>query len=127
MTVANQDNAGVTVGESSQVLYARVSTFHVEQQHMPSVIEALDASLGTLNHSAGYKGLLCLEHEGVRNQLLIITLWDEVGLASSAQEAGDAMALISDVTNSGVSSRTYEVLGLIPGPDGIPNVPLTGI
>jgi hypothetical protein len=94
---------------------------------MPSVIDSLNLSREKLNHSSGYKGLLCLEHDGVRNQVLIITLWDADGLASSAQEDGDAMALISDVTDSGVSSRAYEVPGFVPSRDGIPNVPLTGI
>lgn len=107
------------------MLYARVSTFHVEQDHMPQVIEALNTSLAKLNHSPGYKGLLCLELDGVRNQIVIITLWNAVGLALSTQEAEDAMALISDVSDSGVSSRAYEVLGFIPGPDGIPDVALT--
>jgi hypothetical protein len=92
---------------------------------MTSAIEALNASVARLNQSPGYKGLLCLEHDGVRNQILIITLWDAVGLASSAQAAGDAMALISDVTHSGVSNQAYEVLGFVPSPDGIPNVALT--
>ena len=109
------------------MLYARVSTFHVEQRHLPSVIESLNVSLEKLNVSPGYKGLLCLEHDGVRNQVLIITLWDAEGLASSAKEDGDAMALISDVTDSGVSSRAYEVLGFVPSRDGIPNVRLTGM
>jgi len=35
------------------------------------------------------------------------------------------MALISDVTHSGVSNQAYEVLGFVPSPDGIPNVALT--
>lgn len=127
MTAADEGGRGAPLGESSQMLYARVSTFHVEQRHMPSVIEALNVSLEKLNDSPGYKGLLCLEHDGVRNQVLIITLWDAGGLASSAQEDGDTMALISDVTDSGVSSRAYEVLGFVPSRDGIPNVPLTGM
>ena len=124
MTLANRGESEATAGDTSQALYAQVSTFHVEQEHMPSVVEALDASLATLNKSPGYKGLLALEHDGVRNQLVIITLWDAAGLPSSAQEAEEAMALISDVTNSGVSSRAYGVLGFIPGCDGIPNVAL---
>ena len=127
MPGAKQGREEVTLGESSDMLYARVLTFHVEQGHMTSVIVALNASLAKLNHSPGYKGLLCLEHDGVRNQILIITLWDLEGLASSAQEAEEAMALISDVSDSGVSIRAYEVLGFIPSPNGIPDVALTGI
>jgi heme-degrading monooxygenase HmoA len=127
MRRAKQGKETVTLGESSDMLYARVLTFHVEQDHMSSVIVALNSSLAKLNDSPGYKGLLCLEHDGVRNQILIITLWDSEGLASSAQEAQEAMALISDVSDSGVSIRAYEVLGLIPSPDGIPDVALTRI
>jgi hypothetical protein len=127
MTRAKQGKGEVTLGDSSDMLYARVLTFHVEQDHMSSVIVALNASLAKLNHSPGYKGLLCLEHDGVRNQLLIITLWDSEGLALSAQEAQEAMASISDVSDSGVSTREYEVLGFIPSPDGIPDVALTGM
>ena len=127
VTPETQGKGRVTLGESSEMLYARVLTFHVEQDHMTSVIVALNASLAKLNSSPGYKGLLCLEHDGVRNQILIITLWDSEGLASSAQEAQEAMALISDVSDSGVSIRAYEVLGFIPSPDGIPDVALTPI
>jgi hypothetical protein len=127
MTVANDDKSEGTLVELPKELYARVATLHVEQEHMPSAIEALNASLATLNQSPGYKGLLCLEHDGIRNQILIITLWDTEGLASSAQVAGDAMALISDVTHSGVSNQAYQVLGFVPSPDGIPNVALTGM
>lgn len=125
MTIANHRKSEAPLVESSKGLYARVATLHVEQEHMTSAIEALNASVARLNQSPGYKGLLCLEHDGVRNQILIITLWDAVGLASSAQAAGDAMALISDVTHSGVSNQAYEVLGFVPSPDGIPNVALT--
>jgi hypothetical protein len=123
MTANHGKSEGALV-DSSQGLYARVATLHVEHEHMPSAIEALNASLAKLDQSPGYKGLLCLEHDGIRNQILVITLWDAVGLASSAQVAGDAMALISAVTRSGVSNQAYEVLGFVPGPDGIPNVAL---
>jgi len=125
MALANQGKPGVTLGDSN-VLFARVSTFHIEQDHMPLVIEALNTSLARLNHSSGYKGLLCLEHDGVRNQIMIITLWDAVGLAATAQQVEDALSLVSDASDTGVTSRTYEVLGFIPSPDGIPHVALTG-
>jgi hypothetical protein len=57
---------------------------------------------------------------------MIITLWDAVGLAATAQQVEDALSLVSDASDTGVTSRTYEVLGFIPSPDGIPNVALTG-
>lgn len=91
---------------------------------MPSVIEALNHSLAKLDHSPGYKGLLCLEHDGVRNQMIIITLWETADTAATAHRAEDALALVSDATDTGVTSRAYEVLALIPCPDGIPSVAL---
>ena len=125
MTLANQPKSAETSSESPAALYARVSTFHVEHDHMPSVIEALNQSLTQLDHNPGYKGLLCLEHDGVRNQLIIITLWGTADLAATAHRAEDALALIFDATDTGVTSWAYEVLALLPCPDGIPKVVLS--
>jgi hypothetical protein len=124
VTLANRPKSAETSSESSAELYARVSTFHVEHDHMPSVIEALNQSLTKLDHNPGYKGLLCLEHDGVRNQLIIITLWNTADLAATAHRAEDALALIFDATDTGVTSWAYEVLALLPCPDGLPRVAL---
>lgn len=124
MTLANQPKSAETSRESPNALYARVSTFHVEHDHMPSVIEALNQSLTKLDHNPGYKGLLCLEHDGVRKQLIIITLWSTADLAATAHRAEDALASLFDATDTGVTSWAYEVLALLPSPDGIPRVAL---
>ena len=124
ITLANQAKSAEASRESRGALSVKVSTFHVEQDHMPSVIEALNHSLEELDHSPGYKGLLCLEHDGIRNQMIIITLWETADGVATADGAEDALALISDATDTGVTSRTYEVLALIPCPDGIPSVAL---
>lgn len=124
MRLANQSKSAETSSEPPGALYARVSTLHVEQDHMPSVIEALNHSFAKLDHSPGYKGLLCLQHDGVRNQMIIITLWESADAAATAHRAEEALAMISDATDTGVASRAYEVLAFIPCPDGIPRVAL---
>lgn len=96
-------------------LFARALTFHVGAEEAPSVIDALDRALARYRRIAGFQGLLCLEHGGLRPQVMIVTLWDRTGLGTTADDAEEARRLIAEVTDIGVTSRTYEVLGFLPG------------
>ena len=107
------------------MMYARVLTFHTDIDHMPAVITALDEALARFRRTPGFKGLLCLEHDGFREQVVIITLWDATGLAATAGEAEEARELIADATDIGVTSRSYEVLGFVPGAGVIEEVALS--
>ena len=126
MTLANHSKNGEESRELPGALSAMVSTFHVEQDHMPSVIEAVNQSLAKLDHSPGYRGLLCLEQDGVRDEMIIITLWETGDAAATAHRAeyDPLAASISDATRAVVTSRAYEVLAFVPCPDGIPSVAL---
>jgi len=100
------------------MVYARVLTFHVEADHMPTVIEALQGALDRWRDHSGFRGLLCLEHDGLREEVMIIALWDASCLAETARQAEEARELIADATDAGVASRAYEVLGFVPGVAG---------
>jgi len=63
-----------------------------------------------------FRGLVCLEHDdNVRNEVIVITLWDGQGLDDTAAEAEASRRQIADAIDLGVSSRCYEVLRLVPG------------
>jgi len=96
-------------------VYARVLTFHVDDEHLPLVRDALDVAMVRWREQGGFQGLLCMEHDGLREQVMLITLWDTRGLATTAHQAEEARELISDATDAGVSSCTYEILGFVPG------------
>ena len=89
---------------------ARVMTFHVDPDDMPAVMQALDAARERFEHDDSFKGMLCLEEDGLRNQLVIVTLWEGAGLDASADEAEEAKTRIASATDTGVTSRTYDVL-----------------
>lgn len=95
---------------------ARLMTLHVDPDDMPAVASALETAVARFEQEDSYRGLLCLEESGLRNQLVIITLWDAAGLADTAHEADAAKELISAATDTGVTSRTYEVLRFVPHP-----------
>jgi len=99
-------------------VYARVLTFQVDDEHMPVLCHALDAAMTRWRHRAGFRGLLCMEHDGLREQVMLITLWDAGGLATTASQAEEARELIADATEAGVSSCTYEILGFVPAGAG---------
>jgi hypothetical protein len=118
-----EGGSGGAVG-APQKMFARELGLHVEREHMQLLIRAIDTSLVRFRHSPGFKGLLCLEHDGLRDQVMIITLWDESGLAATAQDAEDARTAIAEATNTGVTSRVFRVLGHFQGAAGIPDVPV---
>ena len=99
--------------------YARIVTFHVDREHMPGVIEALDTALYRFRHDPGFEGLLCLEHDGPRQQVMIITLWDTEGLMATAWDAEAASQLIADATDTDITSRVFQVLGFVPGASAV--------
>jgi len=87
-----------------------VLTFHVDRQHLPELLEALDVAVERFAGCPGFGGLLCLEHDGVRQQVMVISLWDADGLASTATEAEAARRHLAEATDLGVTSLQYEVL-----------------
>jgi hypothetical protein len=95
---------------------ARVLSFHVDADELPGLTEALDGVAETLALNSDFVGLVCLEHDNVRNEIMVITLWDGDGLEDSVGDAERARHRIAATTDLGVSSKCYDVLRLVRGP-----------
>ena len=86
-------------------------TFHVDKDHMPMFLEALDEATDRFVTYPGFGGFLCLEHDGARQQVTVISLWDAEKMDTTATE--EARHLIRRATDLGVISRTDNVLRFI--------------
>ena len=95
---------------------ARVLTFHVDMQDMPGVIDALDGAAERLFRVPTFSGLLCLESEGLRHQVTVITLWGAEGLEATEEETEVARRTIAASTDLGVMNEVQTVIRYIPGP-----------
>jgi heme-degrading monooxygenase HmoA len=92
---------------------------------MPTVIHVLDSAFQRFRCDPGFKGLLCLEHDARREEVMIITLWEADSFAATTREADEARELIAYATHMGVASREYEVLGFVSGFAGVREVSLS--
>jgi len=98
------------------VTRARAFTFHADSRQLPGITKALDRVAERVAKHPDFRGLVCLEHDDdVRNEVIVITLWDGQGLDDTAAEAEASRRQIADAIDLGVSSRCYEVLRLVPG------------
>jgi hypothetical protein len=97
------------------VTSARVLAFHVDHDGLPALTEALDGVSDMFARNPDFRGLLCLEHDNVRNEIMVITLWDGHGLEDSEPESEVARQRIAATTDLGVSTKCYDVLRLVPG------------
>ena len=66
-----------------------------------------------------FRGLVCLEHDSFRNEIMIMTLWDGEGLEDTQDVSEMGRRQIAETTDLGVASRCYDVLRLVPGPAAI--------
>jgi hypothetical protein len=94
---------------------ARVLSFHVDSDELDDVTEALDGVTEQFSRNPDFRGLLCLEHGGLRHEIVILTLWDGDGLEATRAESEVARARIAATTDLGVSSKCFEVLRLVDG------------
>jgi len=99
----------------TQVTRARVLTFHIDSDELVGLSEALDGVTDMFAHLLDFRGLLCLAHDGVRKEIVVITLWDGEGLEATQDGSERARRRIASTTDLGVSSKRYEVLRLVPG------------
>ncbi len=102
----------------SPMRYARVLTFHVDVDDLPELIEAMDEATERLSESPNFGGLLCLEEEGPRQKITVISLWDAEGLEATAAEGDAARRHIAATADLGVISQIQKVIRFTPGPDG---------
>jgi hypothetical protein len=97
------------------VTRARVLTFHVDQHHLPALTEALDVAADRFALHPDFRGLLCLDHDSVRNEIMVITFWDGDGLENTEDEHTHAQRQIAAAVDLGVSTKCYDVVRFVPG------------
>jgi hypothetical protein len=101
---------------------ARVLAFSVDDEHLPGLTHALDHASTDLAKNPNFRGLLGLERESGRHEIMVITLWEGKGLEDSAAESEASRRLIADAVDLGVSCKSYEVLSFDPGDTQIPRL-----
>ena len=94
---------------------ARVLTFHVDTSELWGLTAALDGVRERFAQNPNFRGLVCLEHDSVRHQVLVITLWDGDGLEETEAESQRAQSQIAATSDLAVNCTYYEVLRLFPG------------
>jgi len=94
---------------------ARILTFHIDPHEHDELTAELAVAAERLARCPGFGGLICLEHNGTRQQITVITLWDEAGMAATAGEHELARQRIAATTDLGVTSRTDSVVSFVPG------------
>lgn len=96
--------------EAHGVTKARVLTFHVDDDELPELTKAIDAVADEYSLIEGFRGLLCLKREGIRNEMIVVTLWDGDGLEATDEQSEANRRRIASTTDLGVCTRRYEVL-----------------
>ena len=96
--------------EAHRVTKARVLTFHVDDDELPELTKAVDAVADEYSLVEGFQGLLCLKREGIRNEMIVVTLWDGDGLEATDARSEVNRRRIAATTDLGVCTRRYEVL-----------------
>lgn len=94
---------------------ARVLTFHVHAHDLPKLTDALDVATASFTEHPDFRGLLCLDHDSFRNEIMVISLWDGEGIEDTEAEQARFQQLIAAVVDLGVSSRRYDVVRMVPG------------
>jgi len=90
-------------------------TFHIDVDELPELFEALDSVGDQFAGHPDFRGLVCLEHDGLRKEIVVITLWDGEGLEATQAVSDMGRERIAATTDLGVTSRCYDVLRLVPG------------
>jgi hypothetical protein len=96
--------------EAHRVTKARVLTFHVDDDELPELTKAVDAVADEYSMIEEFRGLLCLKREGIRNEMIVVTLWDGDGLEATNAQSETNRRRIAATTDLGVCTRRYEVL-----------------
>jgi hypothetical protein len=97
------------------VTRARILSFHIDDHDLPGLTAALDGVARMFADRPDFRGLVCLEHNGPRNEIMVMTLWDGDGLDDTQHDAEIARQRIAATTDLGVSSKCYDVIRLVPG------------
>ena len=90
-------------------------TFHLDSHRLPRLMEVLDHVADQLTGDPDFRGFVCLDHDSLRHQIIIVTLWDGDGLDDTDGAFESAVAQIAACVDLGMNSTEYEVLRLVPG------------
>src|ERR1700692_1236992 len=90
-------------------------TFHLQHLGLPSLMEALDAGAAHLAGHPDFRGFVCLDHDSLRHQIIIVSLWDGDGLEDTEEAFAVATRQIAACVELGMNRTEYEVLRLVPG------------
>jgi hypothetical protein len=97
------------------VTRARVLSFHVDDDELFGLTEAIDAVAEEFASLPEFRGLLCLERDGTRDEIVVVTLWDADGLDATEAVSEAGRKRIAATTDLGVCSKRYEVLRSVSG------------
>ena len=97
-------------------------TFHVDNDGIAGLSDALDGVAEIFSRNPEFRGLVCLDYDGPRHEIMVMTLWDGDGLENTQGDSEQGRQRIAATTDLGVSSRSYDVLRLIPGPASLERV-----
>jgi hypothetical protein len=89
--------------------------FHVDNDHLPSLIEALKASGQRLSHRDNFLGFMALDLDLVRHEITVISLWDGNGVADTERVFESARAEIALTADLGMRRSICEVITFVPG------------
>ena len=106
---------------------ARVLTFHVDNDSMAGLSDALDGVAEMYSRNPEFHGLVCLDHDGPRHRDHGHDPWDGDGLENTQGDSEQGRRRIAGHTDLGVSSRSCDVLRLIPGPSSLESVLATTV
>jgi hypothetical protein len=95
---------------------ARVLTFHVDTDELPGLTKALDEVSQVYAQQPDFRGLVCLNHDSLRHEIMVIAFWDGQGMEETEAESEVARRRIAETTDLGVSNKCYDVLRLVSGP-----------
>jgi hypothetical protein len=97
------------------VTRAIVLSCHVNSHELPDLTEILDGVTKQFARRSDFRGLVYLEDNHARHQIVIVTLWDGNELEDTQAEAELARERIAAATDMAVSSRCYSVVRLVLG------------
>jgi len=104
-------------------------TFHVESHHLPRLIEAVGALGEKMSRRPDFRGFVCLDHDSIRHEIIVMSLWDGEGLEDTRGAFEKARDQIAKSIDLGMRSSEYDVLCFVPGdmPSGRVVVPVLAL
>ncbi len=90
-------------------------TFHLNRHDLPKLTKALDDAAEELARHPDFRGFVCLDHDSVRHQIIILSLWEGDGLEATHPLFKRATEIIASCADLGMNSTAYDVIRLVPG------------